>query len=141
MDMASTASERSHDSETKVGAVLVHNDNGAVIATGFNGFVRQADDSELPTTRPGKYEFIVHSEENLIYNCARLGISMNNCTLVCTLSPCRKCMRALWQCGITTVIAKEKYRDFDEVLAMKDIGITEETMEEGFVRLTYVPKT
>lgn len=44
MDMASVVSQRSHDAETKVGAILVNNNSGAIVATGFNGFVRGADD-------------------------------------------------------------------------------------------------
>jgi len=46
---------------------------------------------------------MVHAEQNLICNCARHGISMNNCVIVCTMSPCVQCMRFLWQCGITKI--------------------------------------
>ncbi len=140
MDIAEAVSQRSHDAETKVGSLLVNNANGAIIATGFNGFARKVDDSKLPTTRPEKYRFIVHSEMNLIANCAKNGISMDNCTLYCTLTPCESCMRMLWQCGITDVIARERYRDFDKVLNMEDIGVLEETTPEGYVKLTYRPK-
>src|SRR5258708_4938896 len=104
MDMAEVVSMRSHDAETKVGAVLVNNKSGAILATGFNGFVRGACDSELPTTRPQKYEFILHAETNLMANCARHGISMEDCTLISTLSPCKQCMRLMINCGITMVI-------------------------------------
>lgn len=137
MDIAEAVSQRSHDSETKVGSLLINNTNGAIIATGFNGFVRGADDSILPTTRPDKYQFIVHSEMNIIANCAKNGISMDNCMIICTLSPCESCMRMLWQCGITSVIAKSKYRDFEKLTSMRDIRLTEETTPEGFVKLTY----
>src|SRR5574343_596422 len=110
MDIAEAVAQRSHDAETKVGAVLINNTSGAIIATGYNGFVRGADDSVLPNTRPAKYEYIVHAEQNLICNSARHGISMNNCSLVCTLSPCKLCMRMLLNCGITKVIAKDLYK-------------------------------
>src|SRR6478609_3085277 len=100
METAEVCAKRSHDAETKVGAVLVNNISGAIMATGFNGFVRGAPDSILPTTRPDKYEYIVHAETNLITNCARHGISMDNCMLVCTLSPCKSCMRMLINAGV-----------------------------------------
>lgn len=129
MEHACTAAKRSHDSETKVGAVLVNNASGAIIATGFNGFVRGAPDMVLPTTRPEKYEYIVHAEENLIANCARHGISMDNCTVYCTLSPCKKCMRLLYNCGITKVIVKDLYKDFNEIREMKDVDITIDELE------------
>jgi len=138
MDIATVIAQRSHDAETKVGAVLVNNSSGAIIATGFNGFVRGADDSQLPNTRPQKYEYIVHAEQNLICNSAKHGISMNNCSLICTLSPCKLCMRMLLNCGITKVIAKDLYKDFNEILKMQDIKV-EVTQEEenGFFHIIY----
>src|ERR1017187_8729887 len=120
MEMAETVAKRSHDQETKVGAILVNNKSGALLATGYNGFVRGVHDEILPSKRPLKYEYILHAEQNLIANCARHGISMEDCKLICTLTPCKLCMRMLFNCGITHVIAKEKYNDFDEILKMQD---------------------
>jgi dCMP deaminase len=137
MKMAAVVAERSHDAETKVGAVLVNNKSGAIVATGFNGFVRGANDNHLPCTRPLKYEFILHAEQNLIANCARHGISMEDCTLICTLSPCKLCMRLMINCGITKVVARELYKDFQEILDMPDVktGITRR--DDGLHEITY----
>jgi dCMP deaminase len=140
MEMAETVAKRSHDAETKVGAILVNNKSGAIIATGYNGFIRGANDILLPNKRPDKYEYILHAEQNLIANCARHGISMEDCTLICTLTPCKLCMRMMFNCGITNVIAKEQYKDFDEILKMQDIKIGVEKDKEGFTVLKYVPK-
>lgn len=138
MEHACVAAKRSHDAETQVGAVLVNNASGAVIATGFNGFVRGAPDAVLPNTRPDKYEYIVHAEENLVANCARHGISMDNCTVYCTLSPCKGCMRLLYNCGVTKVIVKELYRDFEEIRSMKDIDVTLDDKENvPFITIKY----
>jgi dCMP deaminase len=138
MAMAEAAAERSHDAETKVGAVLVKNDTGAVVATGYNGFVRGAPDEELPNTRPEKYPYMQHAERNIVANCARHGISMDNCKLVCTLSPCIDCMRLLWQCGVTHIVIKDVYRDMDNILNMKDITvITREDPSDGYLHLIY----
>jgi dCMP deaminase len=138
MDVAVAVSQRSHDSETKVGAVLVSNDTGSIIATGQNGFVRGAPDDKLPTTRPDKYPYMVHAEQNLVAQCALRGIAMRDCTLVCTHSPCISCMRLLWQCGITRVIIKTKYKDFDSLLKMEDIKIEHVDTEEHFTELRYI---
>lgn len=137
MDIAETIAERSHDAETKVGAVLVNNVSGAIMATGFNGFVRGANDSVLPSTRPDKYEYILHAEDNLIANCARHGISMDNCTLVCTMSPCKHCMRMLLNCGITKVIAKDLYKDWNDIISMKDVNVTIEPSQDGYWHIVY----
>lgn len=137
MDMAEVVAQRSHDAETKVGAVLVNNKSGAVLATGFNGFVRGANDNNLPCTRPLKYEFILHAEENLIANCARHGISMEDCTLICTLSPCKKCMRLMINCGVTKVIVRELYKDFNDILNMPDVKTGISRREDGLHEITY----
>lgn len=138
MKIAETIAERSHDAETKVGAVLVKNDSGAIVSTGFNGFVRGAPDDTLPTTRPDKYEYIVHAEQNLICNSAKEGISMNDCSLICTLSPCKLCMRMLLNCGITKVVAKELYKDFAEIQAMKDIKVEVNKEDDGYWHIKYI---
>ncbi len=137
MDIATTIAARSHDAETKVGAILINNESGAIIATGYNGFVRGANDSELPNTRPDKYEYILHAEQNLIANAARHGISMADCSLVCTLSPCKLCMRMLLNCGITKVIAKDLYKDFNDILQMRDIKVECTRGDDGFFHITY----
>ena len=137
MDMADKKAERSHDAETKVGCILINNESEAEIAMGYNGFVRGASDKDLPNKRPDKYQYMVHAEQNLMANCARHGISMENCTVVCTMSPCVTCMRLLFQAGITRVIVKEKYRDFEKLKKMKDLEIEEKQTPEGFWELRY----
>lgn len=141
MEMAEIVAKRSHDAETKVGSVLVSNRDGSVLGTGYNGFVRGVDDSSLPTTRPDKYNYMVHSETNLICNIAKNGGTTNDSTLFCTMSPCVNCMRMLCQAGITVVICKEKYRDFDSLLQMKDLRIEESKTPEGYFKLSYKVKT
>ena len=135
MSLAEAVSQRSHDEETKVGAVLIKNDTGMVVATGHNGFARGAPDHLLPRTRPEKYEYMIHAEDNLIAHCAKSGISVDNCSLVITLSPCQICLRLMWQAGITQVICRDLYRDHK--IDMKDIKIEQEETEEGYHVLTY----
>lgn len=139
MNIAEVVAMRSHDAETKVGSVLVKESSGAVIATGCNGFVRAAPDNLLPNTRPEKYAVIIHSEQNLILNCAHHGVSMEGAFVVCTLTPCTACTRNLYQVGVTKVYAKAKYKDFDQILKMPDIKVTESLTQEGFVELLYSP--
>lgn len=137
MDIAEVIAQRSHDAETKVGAILVNNKSGAILSTGYNGFVRGVRDSELPNTRPLKYEYILHAEQNLITNAARHGISMEDCMVVCTMSPCKLCMRMLVNSGITKVVVKSLYKDFSDILSMKDIAVDMSQDENGLYHITY----
>lgn len=115
-------SKLSPDNETKVGCIAIKPD-GTQIGSGYNGFIKGADDDFLPKSRPKKYEYIIHAEQNLIAQCAKHGISLDGCVVICTLSPCIHCCRLLWQSGVTEIYYKEKYRDFDKQKNMKDLRI------------------
>ena len=124
--LAMLVSQKSKDPSTKVGCIIVGNDN-AILSTGFNGFPRGVkeetsytdiyDESGLVMgqassklldrwNRPEKYSWVEHAERNAIYNAARHGI--------CTLGtraylnfephPCADCTRALIQAGIVEII-------------------------------------
>ena len=138
MGFAEQASKRSPDAETKVGAAIVNSHSGAVLAMGFNGFIRGANKRLLPNTRPDKYPYMVHAEMNLIANCARHGISMESCDLYCTLSPCVSCMRVMWNCGIQRIYVKELYKDFQQIKEMKDLRVSVNKIGPYYV-LEYCP--
>lgn len=137
MEMALATAKRSHDAETKVGSILVSNKTQDPLGTGYNGFIRGAKDDRLPNTRPEKYQYIVHSEMNLLCNLAKRGISTEDTTLYCTMSPCTTCTRLLYQAGVTRIICLEKYRDFDTIKKMGDLEISESMTPEGFFELLY----
>lgn len=129
----------SPDPSTKVGALLINSESGAVIAEGYNGFVRGAPDDDLPKTRPEKYDYMIHAETNLICNAVRHGISTNNCVIYCTISPCIKCMRMLYQSGIKTIYVKGFYSDFDKCASMLDLNLLVTTVGD-FSTITIEPK-
>ena len=143
MDVAKQVSARSHDEETQVGMLLVKEDTGAIVATGYNGFIRGADDTTLPTKRPDKYEYMLHAEDNIICHCASHGISMRGCFVVCPISPCAPCARRLWQCGISKVIIEKFHPTFEAVKQMKDLKVLVDTFEsEGnqYYKLVFAPR-
>ena len=102
MKMAHAIKKLSPDAETQVGAIMLSSE-GRIVASSFNGFIRGADDSSLPKTRPGKYTYIQHAERNLLYNCAYEGVRTKDTTIICTLSPCLECLRACYQSGVKTI--------------------------------------
>jgi len=126
MALAKCTAENSHDEQTQVGAVLVKKSSGAIVAVSYNGFVRGAPDDALPKHRPEKYQYMMHAEMNLILNCARHGIAMEDCMVVCTHTPCSQCARLMWQSGIELVVAGTAYGDPNEELPDigKNLGLT-----------------
>lgn len=104
IEQAKFVASWSKDTNTKIGAVIVDNENTELVM-GYNGFPRGADDDKDPRRyeRPLKYMWTEHAERNAIYKAARLGISLKNTKLYCTYFPCVDCARAIIQAGITKV--------------------------------------
>ncbi len=102
LDLAIQISKRSPDSQTKHGCVIVQNKK--IIGTGYNGFIHGVDDSQLPTIRPAKYPFMIHSELNAILNCILPPIGA---TAYITGKPCLHCFQCLYQAGISEIIYKK----------------------------------
>jgi dCMP deaminase len=126
--------EQSHDIHTKVAALLVNPQTLAVSSDGFNGFVREAPDTILPTERPEKYDYLIHAEENLLCNAVRNGVKTDGCFIYVSISPCTKCLRLMWQAGIREFYFKEKYRDFDKCTSMLDLQV-DLSLEDGFYHM------
>ena len=108
----------SDDIETHVGAVLL---GASRNLAGSNTFVDGAKD--LPNTKPHKYEYMIHAEANLIFTAAREGVKLEGTIVVCTLSPCQNCIRAMFQSGIRDIYYRDLYRSHNPI--MKDIKVTE----------------
>ena len=124
MEQAEVISKLSKDIHTKVGCKLINPDNLNDISSGYNGYIRNAPDNKLPSNRPDKYNYTIHAEQNAICNAARLGNSTNGAICICTLSPCKSCMRSLWQSGISTIYFKDIYKTFEEDKMMLDLNYT-----------------
>jgi dCMP deaminase len=93
---------------TKTSAIIVGKEN-EIRSTGFNGFPRGVDESDLSKwEKPEKYFWAEHAERNAIYNAARMGTCINGCTIYVSHFPCVDCARAIIQSGIKNVIVSPK---------------------------------
>src|SRR3989344_2018378 len=111
IQIAFLIAQRSKDPNTQAGAVIV-DQNNIVVGLGYNGFPRGIKDDDLPWEREGnfldtKYPYVVHAEENSIYNANK---STEGCKIYCTLFPCNECVKTAIQSGIKEIIyASDKY--------------------------------
>lgn len=96
------ASRRSHDAQTKIGCVLVK--DNTILTAGYNGFVRDINDSKLPNTRPEKYPLMRHAEKNCLTNCNRLGKSTLGSVAYISCEPCFECYQDLYSAGIIRIV-------------------------------------
>lgn len=107
---------RSKDPRSKVGAVIVDQDQH-IIGTGYNGFVRGADESRFNWDHEGewldtKYPYVVHAEQNAVLNATTNNL--RGCTIYTTLFPCNECARIIAQKQIREVIyVFDRLRDPD----------------------------
>lgn len=99
MAMAITASFRSKDPNTKVGAVLV---KGSTAVIGYNGFPRGIADLDHRWVRPAKYRFVVHAEANALNN-AQFD-TYGSKIYITHYPPCNECTKMIIQKGVKEVI-------------------------------------
>lgn len=102
MGLAFIIASRSRDEETQHGAIIVDSDN-IIIATGYNSLVAHLKDEEWPKTRPDKYPFMIHAEENALLN-TNAKLRGSNSTLFVTGKPCLSCIQRVIQSGIKKVV-------------------------------------
>lgn len=148
-EMCDVISKKSKDPSTKVGCVIV-SDNNSVISTGFNGFPIGVEDCVIDTgsgktskryERPEKYLWTAHAEENAIAFAARNGVSTNGATLyVNRMIPCTRCTRLIIQSGIKRVIVLVDVPDETSVRWKEDNDIAEQMLKEAGVQITIFKK-
>lgn len=133
LGLAKVISQRSHDVHTQHGCVITDS-NHRILGVGYNGFPKGLDDNKLPTSRPDKYHWMVHSERNALSNCV---IRPDNGIAYVTGQCCNDCIIALWQEGVTTVYmiddhgthlfdedAKKRFDTFIDMSGIKIFKVT-----------------
>jgi len=113
LKLAEEVSKWSKDPSSQIGAVAVGS-KGQVLSQGYNGFPRGIGDSlSRYSIRETKYKYIVHAEQNVIYNATYNGVSLYGATLyVYGLPVCNHCALGVIQVGITRVVmSKQKIKE------------------------------
>ena len=92
-------SERSPCERLQVGCLLV-NDN-RIISQGYNGFLPGCPHESI--VRDNHEQATLHAEQNALMDCAKRGVSCNECTAYITHYPCIICTRLLLAGGIKKI--------------------------------------
>jgi len=115
LDIATRISNMSHDTDHKVGSVIVRDNN--ILAFGFNGMPSGMDNDCKNSNGSTKQE-VIHAEANAICKLAKSTGSSEGATLYSTLSPCVECAKLIMQSGITRIIFRETYKDEAGILLL-----------------------
>lgn len=103
MDMTFYIAQKSLDPSTKHGCIVTDFEH-TPLSMGYNSPPRNCLDEEIPLTRPDKYPYMVHSEENAIINAARNGVSLKGSTFYITGYPCSRCFRMMANVGAVKIV-------------------------------------
>lgn len=113
-------SQRSEDANTTHGCILTDQHNH-IIGTGYNSLPRGITPGLLPNTRPLKYPFMIHAEENALLNTTldpwlidKGGVSYT------TARPCLRCLYRLWNKNIRTIYIADMGYHFQDYEQEKD---------------------
>lgn len=101
-DLSEAVSKKSKDPSTKVGAVIV-DQNNTVVSVGYNGFVQGCDESKLSWERPHKYLYVIHAEMNALLFAKR---DLRGTKMFLTDAPCDNCLKHCLQAGIREIYYK-----------------------------------
>lgn len=140
--ICSVVAQRSTCLRSQVGALIVR--DGRIISMGYNGPVSgmpacsKPDSSQQvliiaevlePTGTacmgPGCTRSL-HAETNAIAFAARAGVSVEGCTMYCSMSPCINCAKVIVNSGIKELKYLEEYRDTSGLELLRKAGITVE---------------
>lgn len=126
MGIALTASLRSKDPSTQVGAYIVSQDNKP-LSIGYNGLTKGMDDNTFNWDSIGevtgdiyttKNFWVAHAEANAILNYKG---NLEGSTIYVTLFPCNECAKLIIQAGIKKVVYLRDYNKSDLVRITKEM--------------------
>jgi len=134
MGLAWMMASFSKDPSTQVGALIVDPKNNRPLGWGYNGPPANVSDTNLDWSRPNKYDWVIHAEENAMVHsrCPLMGTH-----LYVTHMPCKRCMLRIVNQGITEVTYTNLVKDPNSSVNKNndDIDIIEKIAREGSVQL------
>ena len=110
-EIVQVTSKRSPCDRLKVGCLLVHKNR--IISQGYNGFLPDCPHNSI--IRDDHEQATIHAEQNAITDCAKRGVSSENCCAYITHYPCFNCMKLMVSCGIKNIYYINDYKNDNNV--------------------------
>ena len=111
-EIVQVTAKRSPCDRLQVGCLLVKDNR--IVSQGYNGFLPGCEHQSI--MRDGHEQATVHAEQNAISDCAKRGVSCEDCTAYITHYPCIICCRILLAAGIKKIKFINNYNN-DELVA------------------------
>ena len=137
MRICQEVAAKSQDRSSRYGAVIVGR-RDEILSTGYNGIPRGIPYDERYHTRPDKYMYFVHAEQNAIFNAAAVGTPIEGARMYVIHPPCAECTKAIIQSGIVEVVYEQELA-IPETLSVDDwrqtMGASMEMLQRAGVTL------
>lgn len=130
------AKRESQDRNTQNGALIVSRRSGSplILFKGANVLPNGIRPTrERIDTRPLKYSYFVHAEENVILQAARSRTSLYRTTLYCPYAACDRCARMIIQSGIERVVVHKQAMDRTPERWQESVAIAKSMLAEAGV--------
>ena len=98
-DLVILTSSRSSCERLHVGCIFVKDNR--IIAQGYNGYISGCEHNMI--LRNNHNIATIHAEQNTITDCAKRGVSSDNCIAYITHYPCYNCMKLMVSSGISEI--------------------------------------
>jgi len=100
-------STRSSCEKLHVGCLFVKDNR--IIAQGYNGYIAGCEHKMV--IRDNHNIGTIHAEQNAITDCAKRGVSSDNCVAYISHYPCFNCMKLMVSCGICEIKYIDDYKN------------------------------
>ena len=110
-EICEVTAKRSPCERLQVGCILVKDNR--IISQGYNGFLPGCEHKSI--VRDGHEQATIHAEQNALCDCAKRGVSSQNCIAYITHYPCLICTRLLLASGISEIKYIHDYKNDDLV--------------------------
>ena len=115
-EIVTITAKRSSCSRLNVGCLLVKNNR--IISQGYNGHLPGLPHESI--IENGHEIATIHAEQNAVVDCAKRGVSCDECTAYITHYPCLNCTKLLLASGIKTIKYIDDYRNNENVAGFCD---------------------
>lgn len=129
MAIAHRIAERSCDPRTKVGAIVVTDDNTQLLSLGYNGNYKGGPNT-VDSSDPGLSGFL-HAELNCLIKCDFNHPKSK--TMYVTVSPCRACSKAIINADIKRLVYDVNYRDTSGLELLRSVGIEVLSLDQAIL--------
>ena len=127
MKFAEIYASQSYCKRKQVGCVITK--EGRIVSSGYNGALK-GQPNNCEDSNDETLSTVIHAEANAIMFAAKVGVSIKDTTLICTLSPCVECAKLIAGAGISKVIFKIAHSNQEGIDFLKKVGTEVEQLKD-----------